>query len=95
MLDVIEATFPAGSITGAPKLRAMELLHELEPHPRHVYTGAMGVISADDTADLNVAIRTAVVQNSRLYYYTGGGIVFDSVATDEYQETIDKAAVLT
>ncbi len=90
-IDLIRACFPGGSITGAPKVRAMEIIDELEPTERSVYTGAIGYISLAGTMELNIAIRTLILANGRLHLYTGGGIVADSRASDEYRETRAKA----
>ncbi len=92
-LDLLKGCFPGGSITGAPKLRAMEIIEELEPHRRGVYCGAIGYIGFDGNMDCNIAIRTAVHKNNKLYYSAGGGIVRDSDCEQEYQESMDKAAV--
>lgn len=92
-LDLLKGCFPGGSITGAPKLRAMEIIEELEPHCRGVYCGAIGYIGFDGNMDCNIAIRTAVYINHTLYYSAGGGIVRDSDCEQEYQESLDKAAV--
>ncbi|HEU4570669.1 MAG TPA: aminodeoxychorismate synthase component I [Gemmatimonadales bacterium] len=89
--DLIAATFPGGSITGAPKLRAMEIIAELEPTARGVYCGAIGVAGPEGTLDLNIAIRTAVVQRGEVTWSAGGGIVADSDPEAEYQETLAKA----
>jgi para-aminobenzoate synthetase component 1 len=89
--DLISATFPGGSITGAPKIRAMEIIAELEPSARGVYCGAIGAWSADGTLDLSIAIRTAVIQRGRVTWSAGGGIVADSDPEAEYRETLDKA----
>ncbi len=88
--DLLRATFPGGSITGAPKPRAMEIIERLEPHRRGVYTGAMGYISWDRSVDLNIAIRTATVLGDTAYFAVGGGIVADSDPEAEYRETMDK-----
>ncbi len=93
-VDLLRATFPGGSITGCPKVRAMEIIDELEPARRHVYTGAIGYLSFHDTADLSIAIRTATVQNARILFSVGGGIVFDSDPESEYDETIHKGQTL-
>ncbi len=92
-LDLLKGCFPGGSITGAPKLRAMQIIEELEPHRRGVYCGAIGYIGFDGNMDCNIAIRTAVHQDGTLYYSAGGGIVRDSDCEQEYQESLDKAAV--
>jgi para-aminobenzoate synthetase component 1 len=89
--DLISATFPGGSITGAPKIRAMEIIAELEPSARGVYCGAIGAWSADGALDLSIAIRTAVIQRGRVTWSAGGGIVADSDPEAEYRETLDKA----
>lgn len=92
--DLIAATFPGGSITGCPKIRAMEIIDELEPHRRHVYTGAIGYISFHGTMDLSIAIRTATVVDGRIVFSVGGGIVFDSDPAAEYEETLHKGQTL-
>jgi para-aminobenzoate synthetase component 1 len=91
---IIRATFPGGSITGCPKIRSMEIIDELEPNVRHVYTGAIGYIGWHDNLDLNVAIRTAIVKGGTCYFSVGGGIVYDSIEEDEYQETLHKGRTL-
>ena len=93
-VDLIRAAFPGGSITGCPKKRAMEIIDELEPTRRHVYTGAIGYIGFHDSMDLNIAIRTAVINNGEIVFSVGGGIVFDSDPTDEYEETLHKGRTL-
>ncbi len=93
-LDLLEGCFPGGSITGAPKVRAMQIIEELEPDRRNVYCGAIGYLSRHGDMDLNVAIRTAVRQGDRFSFYGGGGIVADSDGLDEYQETLDKVSSL-
>jgi para-aminobenzoate synthetase component 1 len=90
-LDLLRAAFPAGSITGAPKLRAMEVIAELEPSTRGVYCGAIGYWSVGGQLDCSVAIRTAVVRAGQIYFNAGGGIVADSDPEQEYLETLDKA----
>ena len=90
-LDLLRAAFPAGSITGAPKLRAMEIIEELEPVRRGLYTGSIGYVGWDGGMDLSVAIRTLVAQDGWVHYGVGGGIVADSEPDAEYQETLDKA----
>jgi para-aminobenzoate synthetase component 1 len=89
---ILRATFPGGSITGAPKVRAMEIIEELEPVRRGVYTGSVGYIGFDGRMDWNIAIRTAVVQDGWAYFHAGGGIVADSQPAAEWAETIAKAA---
>ncbi len=93
-IDILRATFPGGSITGCPKVRAMEIIDELEVHRRHIYTGSIGYISFHDTMDLSIAIRTAVVYNDKIYFSAGGGIVYDSNSLDEYKETLVKGKTL-
>jgi para-aminobenzoate synthetase component 1 len=90
-LDVLRGAFPGGSITGAPKLRAMEVIAELEPSQRGVYCGAIGYWSLTGALDTNIAIRTAVALGDRVYFSAGGGIVADSDPELEYRETLDKA----
>lgn len=94
VLDLLAATFPGGSITGAPKLRAMEIIAELEPVARGVYCGAIGWIGNDGGADLNIAIRTVTVADGVATLGAGGGITALSDPEQEYQETLDKAAAL-
>lgn len=89
--QLLRATFPGGSITGAPKIRAMQIIEEVEPLAREVYTGAIGYIGFHGGLDLNIAIRTAVIRGGRLTFYAGGGIVADSDAEAEYEETLVKA----
>jgi para-aminobenzoate synthetase component 1 len=93
-LDLLRGCFPGGSITGAPKLRAMQIIEELEPHRRGVYCGAIGYIGGDGNMDLNIAIRTLVHARGTISFWAGGGIVADSRLADEYQETFDKAAAM-
>lgn len=88
--DLLRACFPGGSITGAPKIRSMEIIDELEPHRRHSYCGAIGYISFCGTMDTNISIRTLLTEKQYLYCWAGGGIVADSTAEKEYQETFDK-----
>lgn len=89
--DCINATFPGGSITGAPKLRSMQIIDELEPVDRSIYCGSIGYIDNSGNFDFNIAIRTGIVHKNRLYFYVGGGIVADSDPEAEYEETIIKA----
>jgi len=93
-VDLIKATFPGGSITGCPKIRAMEIIDELEPCRRHIYTGSIGYISFHETMDLSIAIRTATIQDGRLVFSAGGGIVYDSDPEKEFQETLHKGKTL-
>ncbi|WP_366922731.1 aminodeoxychorismate synthase component I [Metallumcola ferriviriculae] len=92
--DLITASFPGGSITGAPKIRAMEIIEELEPTKRGIYTGSIGYIDFSGDADSNIVIRTFVIKNGTAYFQVGGGIVADSSPEAEYQETLDKAKAL-
>jgi para-aminobenzoate synthetase component 1 len=94
VIDCVAACFPGGSITGAPKIRAMQIIDELEPHRRHVYTGAIGYLGFDGNADLNIAIRTLTCVGGQAYYHVGGGIVWDSNPSAEYQETLDKGRAM-
>ena len=93
-IDLLRGCFPGGSITGAPKLRSMEIIEELEPHRRGIYCGAIGYIANNGNMDTNIAIRTILHKNQRMYFYAGGGIVYDSQVQAEYQETFDKAAAI-
>jgi para-aminobenzoate synthetase component 1 len=95
-IDLIHASFPGGSITGAPKLRAMEIIAELEPSQRGVYCGSIGYLSLTGATDLSIVIRTYVAPppHSRVYFSVGGGIVADSDPDAEYRETLDKARAL-
>ncbi|MHB1155146.1 MAG: aminodeoxychorismate synthase component I [Eubacteriales bacterium] len=92
IIDCLFATFPGGSITGAPKIRAMEVIEELEPIKRGIYTGAVGYIGFDGTTDLNIAIRSIIVKDKKAFYNVGGGIVWDSIAENEYEETLHKGS---
>jgi len=93
-LDLLKSCFPGGSITGAPKIRAMEIIEELEPNRRGVYCGAIGYIGFDGNMDSNIAIRTLVHSQKTIRFWAGGGIVNDSVVEEEYQESFDKAAAM-
>ena len=94
VVDLLAATFPGGSITGAPKIRAMEIIDELEGLARGVYTGSIGYLGAHGNAELNIVIRTVVWERGRAHVQVGGGIVADSTPEGEYQETLDKARAL-
>ena len=94
IVDLLKATFPGGSITGAPKIRAMEIIDELEPTRRSVYTGAMGYIGFDGRTDLNIVIRTILMRGREAFLQVGGGIVADSVPVMEYEETLHKGRAL-
>ncbi len=91
-VDVLRSCFPGGSITGAPKLRAMQIIDELEPHRRGLYCGAIGYIGFDGDMDTNIAIRTAVANKNRLSFYAGGGIIADSENSKEFAEILNKAS---
>ena len=91
-IDLLRACFPGGSITGAPKLRAMEIIEELEPNRRGLYCGAIGYVGFDGNMDTNIAIRTAVYSDDEIRFYAGGGVVADSELAKEYRETLDKAS---
>jgi len=93
-IDVLKAAFPGGSITGCPKIRAMEIIDELEPSQRHIYTGSIGYISFHDSMDFSIAIRTATLINDRIIFSVGGGVVYDSDPQDEYDETLHKGKTL-
>ncbi|WP_374555243.1 anthranilate synthase component I [Aquitalea pelogenes] len=90
-IDILKATFPAGTLSGAPKVRAMEIIDEFEPTKRGVYGGAVGYLGFNGDMDLAIAIRTAVIKNKMLYVQSGAGIVADSVPESEWQETQNKA----
>ena len=93
-LDLLRGAFPGGSITGAPKLRAMQIIEKLEPRRRKVYCGSLGYIGYDGDMDVNIAIRTMLAHGGRIYYWAGGGIVADSDLESEYQECFAKAAAM-
>ena len=90
-IDLLKACFPGGSITGAPKIRAMEIIEQLEPHRRGVYCGTMGYIGFDGTMDTSIIIRTLIYTNDKIYLQTGGGITCESTPNQELQETLTKA----
>lgn len=93
-LDILQACFPGGSITGAPKIRAMQIIDEVESHRRNLYCGTIGYIGFDGNMDTNIAIRTLIHKNNLLHAFTGGAIVIDSDVENEYQESLDKIAVI-
>ena len=93
-LDLLKSCFPGGSITGAPKIRSMEIIEELEPNRRGVYCGAIGYIGFNGNMDTNIAIRTLVHSNNTIRFWAGGGIVYDSKLEEEYQESFDKASAM-
>jgi para-aminobenzoate synthetase component I len=93
-IDLLKATFPGGSITGAPKVRAMEIIDELEPTRRSVYTGSIGYLGFNEDMDINIVIRTFLIKEGKAYFQVGGGIIYDSDPEAEYIETLDKAKAL-
>ncbi|MDO9104382.1 MAG: anthranilate synthase component I [Methylovulum sp.] len=92
--DVLAATFPAGTVSGAPKIRAMEIIDELEPVKRGIYAGAVGYVSWSGNLDTAIAIRTAVIKDGMLHIQAGAGIVYDSVPTSEWDETLNKGRAI-
>lgn len=94
-LDALKLTLPAGTVSGAPKLRAMQRIYELESEKRGIYAGAVGYLSASGDMDFAIAIRTMILKNQRAYVQAGAGIVYDSLAENEYLETLNKAKALT
>ena len=94
-MDALKATLPAGTVSGAPKIRAMRRIYELETEKRGVYAGAIGYLSATGDMDFAIAIRTMILKNQTAYVQAGAGIVYDSIAQNEYQETINKAKSMT
>ena len=93
-IDLLRDCFPGGSITGAPKIRAMEIIEELEPHRRGVYCGSIGYVGFNGNMDTNIAIRTLVHSDNTIRFWAGGGIVADSIEKAEYEECYDKAAAM-
>jgi anthranilate synthase component 1 len=93
-IDVLRATFPAGTVSGAPKVRAMEIIDELESARRGIYGGCVGYFGADGTMDTCIVLRTAIVKDKRIYVQAGAGIVADSNPASEQQECINKAKAL-
>ena len=94
-MDALKATLPAGTVSGAPKIRAMKRIYELETEKRGIYAGAIGYLSATGDMDFAIAIRTMILKNKTAYVQAGAGIVYDSIAQNEYQETINKAKSMT
>ena len=94
-MDALKSTLPAGTVSGAPKIRAMKRIYELEQEKRGVYAGAIGYLSATGDMDFAIAIRTMILKNGRAYVQAGAGIVYDSIPANEYQETINKAKSMT
>ena len=93
-IDALIAGFPAGTVSGAPKIRAMEIIDELEPERRSFYAGAVGYLSADGDMDTCIALRTALLKDGKMYVQAGGGVVADSDPEAEYQESCNKAKAL-
>jgi anthranilate/para-aminobenzoate synthase component I len=93
-VDVLGATFPGGSVTGAPKIRAMQIIDELEPVRRNAYCGAIGYVARDGNCEFNLAIRTMTVRDGLIHIPVGGGIVADSDPAAEYEETLVKAKAM-
>jgi anthranilate synthase component 1 len=93
-MDVLRAAFPAGTVSGAPKIRALEIIRELEPIKRNIYAGAIGYIGWQGDTDTAIAIRTAVIQDGRLHVQAGAGIVHDSNPAAEWEETMNKGRAL-
>jgi para-aminobenzoate synthetase component 1 len=94
-IDIIQACYPMGSMTGAPKISAMKSIEELENYRRGIYSGAIGYIKPDGDFDFNVVIRTAIIRNEALYYSVGGAVTGDSDPLSEWEETLVKARALT
>ena len=94
-IEALKATLPAGTVSGAPKVRALQRIYEMEPVKRGVYAGAIGYLSRDNQMDFAIAIRTMVVKSNKGYVQAGAGIVYDSIAENEYQETLNKAKAMT
>ena len=93
-MDVLRATFPAGTVSGAPKIRAIEIIYELEPVKRGIYAGAIGYLGWNGNMDTAIAIRTCIIKESKLNIQCGAGIVFDSVPEREWEETINKGMAI-
>ena len=93
-IDVLRATFPAGTVSGAPKVRAMEIIEELEPDRRGIYAGAVGYFGANGSMDTCIALRTAVVKDGTMFVQSGAGLVADSDPESEHQECVNKARAL-
>ncbi|MER2526998.1 MAG: anthranilate synthase component I family protein, partial [Candidatus Competibacter denitrificans] len=93
-IDALRATFPAGTVSGAPKIRAMEIIDELEPVKRGIYAGAVGYLSWSGNMDTAIAIRTAVIKDGMVHIQAGGGVVADSIPRQEWEETMNKGRAL-
>ena len=94
-IEALKATLPAGTVSGAPKIRAMKRIYEAEKEKRGVYAGAIGYLSVTGDLDFAIAIRTMILKNKKAYVQAGAGIVYDSIAENEYQETVNKAKSMT
>ncbi|MEE0123293.1 MAG: anthranilate synthase component I family protein, partial [Streptococcus salivarius] len=94
-LDALKSTLPAGTVSGAPKIRAMRRIYELEQEKRGIYAGAIGYLSATGDMDFAIAIRTMILKNQKAYVQAGAGVVYDSVPENEFYETINKAKAMT
>ncbi|MBM3844558.1 MAG: anthranilate synthase component I family protein, partial [Verrucomicrobia bacterium] len=92
--DLLRATFPAGTVSGAPKIRAMQIIAASEPSPRGCYAGALGYVGYDGNLDTCIMLRTALLKDGQVHIQAGAGVVADSVPVAEYQETVNKAAAL-
>jgi anthranilate synthase component 1 len=92
--DLLRATFPAGTVSGAPKIRAMQIIAASEPSPRGCYAGALGYVGYDGNLDTCIMLRTALLKDGQVHIQAGAGVVADSVPASEYQETVNKAAAL-
>ena len=93
-ITALKATLPAGTVSGAPKVRAIQRIYEMEPTRRGVYAGAIGYLSQNNQMDFAIAIRTMIVKDGRGYIQAGAGIVYDSIPEKEYDETLNKAKTL-
>ena len=94
LVEILMSGFPAGTVSGAPKIRAMEIINELEPDSREIYAGCVGYFSSNGDMETCITLRTAIVKNNEMYVQAGAGIVADSVPEKEYLETINKSAAL-
>ena len=94
IVEILMSGFPAGTVSGAPKIRAMEIINELEPEARGVYAGCVGYFSVNGDMETCIALRTAIVKNKEMYVQAGAGIVADSIPENEYLETVNKSAAL-
>ena len=94
ILNILMSAFPAGTVSGAPKIRAMEIINKLEPSSRGIYAGCVGYFSGNGDMETCIVLRTAIVKNKNMYVQAGAGIVADSKASKEYDETVNKAKAL-